>query len=231
MTLSSPDVHDSAKLLVRTFLDSARNGFNTCGAPGAVRRTVSVEQMTEHGLQTVAANRITHSFWVRVGFTTDRLVGELTYGDREFEIEMTCGVLAGPTAPTLYSLSEWLLALGTTEPQPLGGLWVVQSARIPAIVADLVSTFAATASLIAGADPAVFARLEEARAAREAAFQERLRKEDHARVTARARDAFRAGAYDRVVALLEPLEAELTPAERKKLDLAKRSLKSGRATT
>jgi hypothetical protein len=218
------DVRESTELLVHTFLDAALRALDILALTSDIRRTVTVEQATEHGFQPTSPDRITNQFWVCASFSTDRLVGELTYGDTEMIIEVMVGVRARGAKPTLYSLQEWLLALEVAERRPMGGLFVVRSEHIREIVAGIGAVLAANAAAIAAASASVFARLDEGRAAAQASYEEQLRRENHSRAAARAAEAFRAGDYRRVIALLEPLEGDLTPAERKKLALAKRAV-------
>ena len=57
--------------------------------------------------------------------------------------------------------------------------------------------------------------MNSARASVQAAFEAHLRNVDHRRAAAEAADAFRSHDFSRLVAVLEPLEHALTPAERK----------------
>ena len=91
-------------------------------------------------------------------------------------------------------------------------------------VATIGTTFRDIAPRIAASSRDVVHRMETARDQRRAAEKAEHSEWEHQDAAARAADAFRAGDYRRVVSLLAPLEASLTPAEKKKLALARKYL-------
>jgi hypothetical protein len=102
--------------------------------------------------------------------------------------------------------------------------FVLTLSRLDAIVTAMARGVATLQSAIASAPVSVIDRMEQARAQRQAAFQVRLRNDDHRRASSAAADAFRKHDYRQVIALLQPYLDMLTSAERKKLEYARKKL-------
>jgi hypothetical protein len=224
-------------VLVRAFLDASRDALDFLAGQPDFHSAVTVERATDNGIVAVAPDAVGGVFWARRTFSTSRLTGVLTYGERELEINLVVGLLptkrgliagllpttrgAGP-----YGLWEWEAALGTSQ-LPDGESnpsWCATSDRVRAAVIAMGRAFRDIAPRIAAAGADVVRRIETARTQRWAAEKVEHARWEHQNAAARAADAFRAGDYRRVVSLLAPLEASLTPAEQKKLALARKRL-------
>jgi hypothetical protein len=193
--------------------------------------------MVNDAIVPVTPDAVTVFFWVRRTFSTSRLSGALTYGERELEINLVVGVRSpkrGLIAGLLgqrrdvepYALWEWIAALGVSHlPETeTNQSWCATAERVRAAVAAVGNAFREVAPRIAAAGPDVVQRIERARDQRRAAEKSEHARWQHETAAARAAEAFRAGDYRRVVSLLAPLEASLSPAEKKKLALARKKL-------
>jgi hypothetical protein len=209
-------------VLVRAFLDAAAQALRFLASEPGFNWETSVVQMTNRGLEPVAPEAITSFFWARGVFATERIAGEVTYGDREAYINLTVSRAAeAPPRLGQFGLWEWCAALGGVDDRASGEQFVLTAGRVREVVTGLAAVLREYAPRIAAAGPDVVARIEAARVRRQAEWDEEQRRDQHRTTAARAAKAFRAGDYQQVVALLEPLGERLTPAERKKLDLAR----------
>jgi len=230
---SSGQAPEPPPVLVRAFLDASRDALSfLVGEPG-FHSAVTVERATDDATVAVAPDAVTGLFWARRNFSTSRLTGAFTYGERELEINLLVGLLpatrwlllpkrgAGP-----YGLWEWAAAVGASSLRvdEIHLSWCATTERVRTAVAELGAAFRTIAPSIVGAGPDVVQRIETARTQRRAAEKSEHARWEHQNAAARAADAFRAGDYRRVVSLLAPHEASLTPAEQKKLALARKKL-------
>lgn len=173
-----------------------------------------VEHATQKGIVPVAPEKIAGFFWVTGEFTTPRISGKVTFGDRELYIN----TVLGPTRGTeRYALWEWADALGRPELVPRQTDFVQTVDRLEGIVSEMARATISLRDDIARSDPAIIQRMELARGEVRAAFQKQLADDDHRRARAAADAAFADRDFTRVVKLLAPFEAVLTAAERKKL--------------
>lgn len=209
--------HESAATLVNAFLTSATSEFASLVAGSDASWSVRVEHSTVRGLVPVAPEDITGFFWITCAFETPRISGRITYGDKEFDIETELGPTRGTER---YPLWQWAYALGRPEVVPATG-WVMTVDRLERIVSGFARATLALSDDVARADPAIIERIERERREAQAASEERDARDDHRRASAAAAEAFAKRDFDRVVKLLTPFEAVLTPAERKKLHYAR----------
>ena len=215
----SEEQRSHASDLVQAFLAAATSEFAPLVREGTHRWNVRVQHATPHGPMDVPPERIVGFFFASASFSNDEVAGRLTYGDREYDLH----VEVGPAAHVRqYGLWEWADALGKPDLVPRDIGFVMTIPRLEAALRAMAAALQALQSAIAAASPETFAKLEEARLRRQAAFREGLRRDDHRRASARAAEAFRAGEYRRVVELLESVADLLTPAERAKLAFARR---------
>lgn len=221
-------------VLVRAFLDASRDALDfLVGQPG-FQSSVTVEQASDDGIVAVPPDAVTGLFWARRTFSTCRLTGALTYGERELEINLVVGrvpekrgllaaLLGTSRGAGPYGLWEWDDALGTQlRAAEINLSWCATADRARASVSAIGRAFRDIAPHIEAAGPDVVQRIETARTQRWAAEKAEHARWEHENAAARAADAFRAGDYRRVVSLLAPHEASLTPAEQKKLALARK---------
>jgi hypothetical protein len=187
-------------------------------APGA-HWSLRVEQLTDHGIVEVSPARITGFFFLTASFANRLVAGRLTFGDREYDVN----TVLGPTSTGLeYGLWEWADALGSPDLVPRETSFVMTVDRLEAIVAAMADAVSELQAAISSASPAVVERIEHARMLVQAQFEAGNRADDHRRLSAAAAEAFRAGDFRRAVQLLEKIDELLTPAERKKLEYARR---------
>ena len=213
-------------VLVRAFLDASRDALAFLGGQPDFRSAVTVERASHDAIIAVDPDAVTGLFWARRTFSTSRLTGVFTYGERELEINLIVGLLPSRRGAETYGLWEWLAALGA-PPLPeddSNPSWCATAVRVRKAVAAFGDAFRNLAPRIAAAGPDVVQRIETARTQRRAAEKAEHRQWEHQNAAARAAEAFRARDYRRVVSLLAPIEASLTPAERMKLALARKHL-------
>jgi hypothetical protein len=187
-------------------------------APGA-RWSLRVEHLTEQGVVEVSPASITGFFFLTASFANRLVAGRLTYGDREYDVN----TMLGPAPSGVeYGLWEWADALGSPDLVPRDTSFVMSVDRLEAIVAAMADAVSELQAAISSASPAVLERIEHARTLVRAQDEARHRTDDHRRLSAAAAEAFRAGDFRRAVQLLEKIDELLTPAERQKLEYARR---------
>ena len=205
--------------LVHAFIASATSGFaRLVEAPGA-HWALRVEQVTDQGIVEVSPARITGLFFLTASFANRLVAGRLTFGDREYDVNT---VLGPASAGLEYGLWEWADALGSPDLVPRDTSFVMTVDRLEAIVAAMADAVSELQAAISSASPAVVERIEHARMLVQAQFEAGSRAHDHRRLSAAAAEAFHAGDFRRAVQLLEKIDELLTPAERKKLEYARR---------
>jgi hypothetical protein len=206
------------KALIQSFFDEATSVFLVL-AEGRV--VTELKEARAGAIQDATLDTLEGFFLARCSFTTYKLRGEISFGDREYDVT----VLAGPLdEEPKYQLWEWALACGKPDLLPTPTTFVFQTDRLKQIVQETGRAVAALEQDIAKADPAVLQSMDRKRQERQDAFSASMRDDDHRLAVARAADAFRSGNYSAVVALLEPLSDLLTGAELKKLQYARRQL-------
>ena len=221
-TNQSPIQPEPPPILVRAFLDASLDALRFLADLPDFRSSETVEQMTDRGIVAVDPRVVSGVFWVRRRFSTGRLAGEMTYGERELDINLIVGpVSTGRRAGGAYALWEWVAAYGGASPADAGP-WPATAERVRTAVATLGAVFQAYAPRIEAAERDIIEQIERARDQRQAAWSAELAERKHRSATEKAADAFRAGDYARVVALLEPHGPHLTPAERAKLAIARK---------
>lgn len=229
MVRMTPDsdvgVPEPPPVLVRAFLDASLEALQFLAGQPGFRSAVTVEQAAgRDGIEPASPDTVSGVFWVRRTFSTTRLAGEMTYGERELVINLIVGPVSLPAAKGGYGLWEWIAALGTSAGSESVEPWPATAARVRAEVATLGAAFRELGPRIAAAGSDVIRRIEDARTSRRAEWVGEHAEWAHQDAAARAADAFRAGDYAKVVALLEPIAGHLTPAEQKKLALALKRL-------
>jgi hypothetical protein len=219
-------------VLLQSFFDAARDALGCLSLEPAFSHEESVHAFTDTGVRLVTAEEVGPWFFLaRAGFATDRIVGEITYGDREFFINVVIvPTTFADTTNDGFGLWEWMAAFGMPDRRASGGpAWT--PAQVREAVADVGAVLAEIWPRIASADRRVIATMQ---AAREKRHQEWADKEfayKHERLAAQAADAFRKRDYARVIALLEPIASRLTPAESAKLHLARKYLATSPSDT
>lgn len=221
-------------LLVGAFLEASRDALAFLAGEKDFRSTVTVQHLRNGEIIPVAPNAVTGLFWAHRAFSTSRLTGEFVYGERELEINLIVGLPPSKLLGLLpskrgvgpYGLWEWEAALGMPPllAEERITTWCATAERVRTAVTALGDAFRSIAPRITAAGSDTVRQIEAARDQRLAAEKEEHAQWRHTDATARAADAFRAGDYRQVVSLLAPHEARLTPAERKKLALARKYL-------
>jgi hypothetical protein len=209
----------SPSALAHAFIVSATSEFaRLVGAPGA-RWSLRVEQLSEHGVVEVSPASITGFFFLTASFANRLVAGRLTYGDRDLLVNT---VLGPASTGVEYALWEWADALGSPDLVPRDTSFVMTVDRVEAIVAAIADAVTELQAAISSASPAIVERIEHARAMARAQDEARHRTDEHRRLSAAAAAAFAARDYRHAAHLLEQVDELLTPAERQKLEYARR---------
>lgn len=193
------------------------------------RSAVTVEEMSDDELVTVAPDAVTGFFFARRTFSTTRVEGEMTYDDRDRVINLIVGSVPNWFGATSkFALWEWVEVLGGSGRFESAAPSPTTASRVKTEVQQFGGVFREYADRIASAGSTVVQQLEAARARRREEWTAEHAKLEHDDGAARAAEAFRSGDYRRVVSLLESFGDRLTPAEQKKLAIArKRSSSAG----
>lgn len=220
---SDTPAQEAPAVLVGAFIDSSMEAVEFLAGEPGFRSAVTVEEMSDDELVTVAPDAVTGFFFARRTFFTTRLAGEVTYDDRDRVINLIVGSSPQSFGVTRqFALWEWVDVLGdsgrleSAEPSP------TTANRVKTEVKQLGDVFREYVDRIVAAGPTVIQQLEAARSRRQAEWRAEHAKWEHDSGAARAAEAFRAGDYRRVVCLLESLGDRLTPSEQKKLAIARK---------
>jgi hypothetical protein len=214
-----PSVRASSEMLVQAFFDVAAAQFRTALQERLTRWDADFVMGTEHASAKALPERIHSFFLASCRFVTREISGEVTFGDREFFINM----VLGPSASTRrYGLWEWADAFDRPALVPRETDWVFQLDRLQDILRQMAIAAKTLAPLIATASPDVFQRLEDAREKVRAQWEAEMQESEHRATVLRANEAFRLHQWNRVVELLESVRFMLTPAEKLKLKYARR---------
>jgi hypothetical protein len=211
--------------LVRAFFDASVEALRFLDSEPGFHLATTVEELMDDEVETIEPEAVAGLFWAKASFETDRLLGEVTYGDREAYINLVVSPRPPlPGAADGYALWEWVAAFGGADPRARGDALVVRTDRVREVVRNLGAVLRDYAGRITTAGRPVIDRLEAGRAERQREWEEQLAKWEAEGVTARAAKAFRARDYRQVVELLESLGPRLSPAARKKLEYARKHL-------
>jgi len=200
---------------IRAFLDAAAARLRSHGEV-----TWQIADFTARGSSKAASPEdVKGLFTATVTLTALRLVSELAYGDKESMVM----IVAGPRQPGwhMYGLWEWEAATGRpnsdSEQHSLIHVEAVRRA-----VDRACTALETLMPAIEAADAGVREIMDGARALRTEAWMIRERDDHHRIAIEKAADAFRARRFAEVVALLEPFADIATPAERARVDYARR---------
>jgi len=211
-------------LLLRAFFEASRNAVQCLASEPGFKYEHSVDALTETGERRVTPEEAASGlFFAGARFATNRVAGEITYGDREFFINMVLGpkTLMARMTPA-FGLWEWSAAFGRPDPRANGDQLVVTPDRVRAVVADLGAVLTDIWPKVATAGADGIATIQSARARRRQESADAEAERDHRHFAAQAAEAFRNRDYARVIALLAPITSRLTDAERTKLRLARK---------
>ena len=211
----------SAELLVTTFFTEAADAFGAILCPADMWRP-QLQHASPSGLELTTPDNIEGFFFAECEFQAEDIVGTVSFGDREYDINAT----ASPRdRPCSFSLWEWADALDKSDLVPRDTGFVNQLDRLRDIVRGLARGILEMREVIALAAPSVVERMEAARVRVQAVFQARLRESEHQTAVAQARDAFHERDWERVVALLTAVDDLLSPAERQMLAYARKHMR------
>jgi hypothetical protein len=214
----SDSAREPVELLVRTFFAAAAKAFQPLVVPTG-KWAEQLSHASPRGLELTTPDRIHGFFLASCEFQTRDLIGEITFGDREFFLN----TVLGPRGRShRYALWEWADALDRPALVPHATDWVMESDRLRSIVDQMADATITLAPGIAGATAEVVERIEAARASVRAASQAQLRESEHQGAVHHANEAFRLSQWSRVVELLESVENLLTRAEAEKLAYARK---------
>ena len=218
MPRGADEQHSQATVLVNAFLASATAAFRPLVDSPSATWSCKVEHSTTQGFVETSPDAISGFFFVTASFANDLVAGQVTFGDREYDLNTVLGPAKGSAR---YALWEWAAALDQPALVPVDTGFVMTVDRLEAIVRAMAAGVRALEGAIAAGRSEIIERMEHARARVREHDQARLREDDHRRAGALAAEAFRIHDFRRVVALLEAVEGSLTPAERKKLTYAR----------
>lgn len=204
-SLQPPDESE----LVGAFEIVSLDAFAFLGPEHELRRTgLATFAMDETGRRTpVPADRVQYPFLAVVEYTGPNPPVRLSYGEREYHLELEIGANGSGYHP----LASWLDALQVAH-EPTVDSGVATPTALARHARRLAGGLRQHFDAIRTADPHVIERLG-AQGARTPARLNRTRD--------RAHSAFADGDYASFVALLEPFENALTVTERRKLDFAR----------
>jgi len=210
--------------LLRAFFEASRDAVRCLASEPGFQYEHSVDALTETGARRVTSEETAAGlFFAGARFGTHRVSGEITYGDREFFINM---VLAPKTLSARnnggFALWEWSVAFGLSDARANGDQLVLTPDRVRAVVGDLGAVLTEIWPKVAVAGLDVVATIEAARNQRRQESAEAEAERDHQHLATQAAEAFRNRDYPRVIALLAPITSRLTDAERVKLRLARK---------
>jgi hypothetical protein len=209
----------STTQLVQAFFTEAGEAFRPLVSRPGSRWTTQLRHATQNGFELTTTDRIEGIFSADCEFQTAELIGEITFGDREYFIN----TVVSPRGRThRYGLWEWADALDRPDLVPRATDFVLQLDRLHEIVRGMADGLLELVPGIARAERQTLQRIEAARAEVQAAHNERLREADHRGAVARANEAFRQQQWDHVIELLESVEDRLSLAESEKLAYARR---------
>lgn len=205
--------------LATTFVSAARDAI--AHSLGSAQLTVEskVQENGSAGIHSGAPETISGWFLAEVGFRNAHVVGAFRFGERESALHLDIGI---PGSDARYALSEWALALGRDELAVAPEQWVFQPERLLISIQQFGDALSQLYPLIANADVGIVSALEAARVDSAAERQEQLRALLQERDEVSAADAFRREAYDEAVRFLAAHESHLSPAQKRKLDVARR---------
>jgi hypothetical protein len=211
--------------LVQIFFDAAEAAFRFLSDEFRSPPTRKVWKLDAGGLEPVEiGNMPANSFFAaEVRFEDRTRSVAIEFGDRDFEIRtVISGARSRYENASSYALWEWLEALGVDTAMVTDSMWAFQPDRIRSIVQSMAVALREHQQAILHPEPELVQRLQTLRADRQREWQVAMRAADHRRAAAQAAEAFRAREFAKVVALLEPFAAALSPAERSKLEYARK---------
>jgi hypothetical protein len=211
---------DSSPELLSAFFDEARLTLEPWVRAGNGSWTLRlIDDESNQSGDAIDVGRTTSFFMASAEFQVAGVVGELWFGDREFEV----GATASPFGrPERHGLWEWADAIERSELVPRAMAFVYQADRMRSLVRQLASAIQALAPVIAAGTPDILARMATARAKVQSELDARWRKAEHRGTVMVANEAFRVQNWPRVIELLSSIADPLTPAEAAKLEYARR---------
>jgi hypothetical protein len=224
--------------LVRTFFRSAADTFAFLHDSGAVStQSLNVWDGTEW--QPIPGVDLIDNvfFFARVLYAGPGWHVRVEYGDREYLINTVLEIaeeahhplfsslrsaVGRRPQPASYSLWEWIEALGGDSAAASHAGGADTTDRVAAGVRGMGDSLRTHLPSILRQLPALIPKVQALREQRMLQWKEQDRLDRDRRIAIEAADAFRESDFQRVVELLEPLEARLVGSDRKKLDYARK---------
>jgi hypothetical protein len=206
--------------VVKYFFSECERAFGPWLRERNGRLLCDLTHANRHGkLERTTPEHIYGIFAAVADFETPRILGTLTFGDREHAID----AVATPNGrPERHGLWEWANAVDRPDLVPHNTNFVTQLDRMSELVWAFANAMRELEGVIAEATPAVLQRMAAERAIRQSAQEAEWREAEHRATVRLADDAFRQHDWRRAVSLLESIRDWLTPAEAAKLDYARR---------
>lgn len=209
--------YDSADVLVHSFFEAVPVAFSFLASEREFSATSTLKQATSKGLEAVRPENITSFFWAVWQFNSNGLRGEVRFGDREYAVS----VVVSPTGlEPDFALWEWCEILGDALSSS-DGQFCNTVIRLKAELERHAQTLKKLQTRITNSSEKDLIALLAARSKRMDEWLAQNRHAEHERARSVADEAFRKHDFEAVIRALEPYEAELTPAELKKLKLSR----------
>ncbi len=211
---------DPESTRISAFVATVHDVLGALADGAELQATVRIMIPRDQKWQTVAVEEVTGRFLARVDFAVRGLVGRFVFGDRESAISLLVAPARLPRPA--YHLSEWVTAFGSPPVSEAIFEWVLTTRRVQEAVARLGTLLLSHAERIADAKSESFAQMDAVRAIRFDTHVAAWRARDQERDEYAAAEAFRAGDWARVIAILSAHEAHLSAAQTMKLTLARK---------
>lgn len=148
--------------LVRLFLDEATAAFEPWVLAHGGQWSVDLTHANHQGhFERTTPDQLYGFFLASGEFRTPRVIGEITFGDKEFFINT---VISPNGRPLRHGLWEWADAVARPELVPRNTDFVTQPSRLQRIVREMASGVRELADVVALADTDTLQRMAAARA-------------------------------------------------------------------
>lgn len=217
----------SASSLVHKFVNIAKEEFAFLSDEYEFSNETIIEAYTKDGLKRVeidAIDVLQAFFCIRLKFIKKNLELSFSYGDREFNIECIISNYLNNGQIERYSLWEWLDVLKIKDERQTSGTFVLDLDRLEYIVRDIAAVLKTCLTRIENANESDLNLLKEIRDRRIAEERHHVMIDRKNRTATQARQVFYKKEYKRVIELLSPFEADLSPSELKMLEYTKKHI-------
>ena len=213
----------STAVLVEAFFAETEASFRLLLDGPSTKWTPRLRHSSRSGLEFTTPDRIEGFFLAECEFQTPDLIGDISFGDREYFINT---IVSPFGRPCRYGLWEWADAVDRPDLVPRRTDFVTDTERLRRIVHGMADALMILRQDVARADATILERMNRARAVVQAEQEARWREAEHLGTATLAARAFREHRWARVIELLESIKDRLTPAESAKLAYAHHRVQS-----